>query len=81
MVFCWDDRGRLWVAENRDYESRAKGFSRDGNSRIVILEDTDRQLTLYVVGQDAVVLNKPDVQSREVTPVSVMPTELFGAAL
>ena len=22
MAFCWDDRGRLWVAENRDYESR-----------------------------------------------------------
>lgn len=42
MAFCWDDRGRLWVAENRDYESRAKGFSNDGNSRIVILEDTDR---------------------------------------
>ncbi len=41
MAFCWDDRGRLWVAENRDYESRAKGFSNDGNSRIVILEDTD----------------------------------------
>ncbi len=41
MAFCWDDRGRLWVAENRDYESRGKGFSNDGNSRIVILEDTD----------------------------------------
>ena len=22
MAFCWDDRGRLWVAENLDYESR-----------------------------------------------------------
>ena len=41
MAFCWDDRGRLWVAENRDYESRNQGFSRAGNSRIVILEDTD----------------------------------------
>ena len=41
MAFCWDDRGRLWVAENRDYESRGKGFSNDGNSRILILEDTD----------------------------------------
>ena len=27
MAFCWDDRGRLWVAENRDYESRNQGFS------------------------------------------------------
>ena len=41
MAFCWDDRGRLWVAENRDYEDRGKGFSNSGDSRIVILEDTD----------------------------------------
>ncbi len=41
MAFCWDDRGRLWVAENRDYESRVQGFSGAGNSRIVILEDTN----------------------------------------
>jgi putative membrane-bound dehydrogenase-like protein len=41
MAFCWDDRGRLWVAENRDYETRAQGFSNAGDSRIVILEDTD----------------------------------------
>ena len=41
MAFCWDDRGRLWVAENRDYETRGRGFSADGNSRILILEDTD----------------------------------------
>ncbi|HLL95607.1 MAG TPA: PVC-type heme-binding CxxCH protein [Spirosoma sp.] len=42
MAFCWDDRGRLWVAENLDYESRGHGFSKAGNSRILILEDTDR---------------------------------------
>ena len=42
MAFCWDDRGRLWVAENRDYESRVAGFSNAGNSRILILEDTNR---------------------------------------
>ena len=41
MAFCWDDRGRLWIAENRDYESRGYGFSKAGNSRILILEDTD----------------------------------------
>lgn len=41
MAFCWDDRGRLWIAENLDYESRGHGFSNDGNSRILILEDTD----------------------------------------
>ncbi|MBX2814884.1 MAG: dehydrogenase, partial [Saprospiraceae bacterium] len=42
MAFCWDDRGRLWIAENRDYESRGHGFSKYGDSRILILEDTDR---------------------------------------
>jgi putative membrane-bound dehydrogenase-like protein len=42
MAFTWDDRGRLWVAENLDYETRGRGFSNDGTSRIVILEDTDR---------------------------------------
>lgn len=41
MAFCWDDRGRLWVAENRDYETRKTGFSASGDSRILILEDTD----------------------------------------
>jgi len=42
MAFCWDDRGRLWIAENKDYESRGAGFSGSGESRILILEDTDR---------------------------------------
>ncbi|HTN07861.1 PVC-type heme-binding CxxCH protein [Agriterribacter sp.] len=41
MAFCWDDRGRMWIAENRDYESRGQGFSNSGDSRILILEDTD----------------------------------------
>ena len=42
MAFCWDDKGRLWFAENRDYETRSTGFSGSGDSRIIILEDTDR---------------------------------------
>lgn len=42
MAFCWDDRGRMWIAENRDYENRRDGFSKFGDSRILILEDTDR---------------------------------------
>ena len=41
MAFCWDHRGRLWIAENRDYESRGSGFSSYGDSRILILEDTN----------------------------------------
>ncbi len=42
MAFCWDDRGRMWIAENRDYESRGEGFSGSGDSRILIIEDTDK---------------------------------------
>ncbi len=42
MAFCWDDRGRMWIAENRDYESRGRGFANSGDSRILILEDADR---------------------------------------
>lgn len=42
MAFCWDDRGRLWIAENRDYETRQRGFANSGDSRILILEDTNR---------------------------------------
>ncbi|SDM93205.1 PVC-type heme-binding CxxCH protein [Kriegella aquimaris] len=45
IAFCWDDRGRLWVAENRDYESRVDGFSNSGDSRIIILEDTNNDGT------------------------------------
>lgn len=41
MSFCWDDAGRIWVAENRDYETRGRGFANSGDSRILILEDTD----------------------------------------
>jgi putative membrane-bound dehydrogenase-like protein len=42
MAFCWDDKGRMWIAENRDYESRGHGFSNSGDSRILILEDEDK---------------------------------------
>jgi putative membrane-bound dehydrogenase-like protein len=42
MAFAWDDRGRLWVAENNDYIGRGDGFSGAGDSRILILEDTNR---------------------------------------
>ena len=46
MAFCWDDKGRLWIAENRDYESRGHGFSNSGDSKILILEDTDKDGTI-----------------------------------
>jgi len=35
--FCFDDRGRLWVAENFSYPN----WKPEGHDRIVILEDTD----------------------------------------
>lgn len=45
FAFCFDARGRMWIAENRDYETRSHGFSNDGRSRILILEDTDQDGT------------------------------------
>jgi putative membrane-bound dehydrogenase-like protein len=45
MAMCFDAKGRIWVAENRDYETRQKGYANDGNSRILILEDTNRDGT------------------------------------
>jgi putative heme-binding domain-containing protein len=44
-----------------------------------IRSENDRQLTLKVVGQEAVVINKSEIQSREVTPVSMMPTGLLNS--
>src|SRR3954471_17666668 len=35
--FCFDDRGRLWVAENTSYPK----WQADGHDRIVIFEDSD----------------------------------------
>lgn len=40
IAFCFDDRGRMWVAENFNYQTRRQ-HSNDPVSRIQILEDTD----------------------------------------
>lgn len=40
IAFCFDDRGRLWVAENFNYQTR-KQHTDKHVSRIQILEDTD----------------------------------------
>ncbi len=40
IAFCFDDRGRLWVAENFNYRTR-RDHTDDPVSRIQILEDTD----------------------------------------
>jgi putative membrane-bound dehydrogenase-like protein len=41
MAFCWDDRGRLWIAENREFMGSGNGVTVSGESKILILEDTD----------------------------------------
>ncbi|MFK8113989.1 MAG: PVC-type heme-binding CxxCH protein, partial [Rubripirellula sp.] len=40
IAFCFDDRGRMWVAENFNYQTR-RAHTDDQVSRIQILEDTD----------------------------------------
>jgi putative heme-binding domain-containing protein len=42
-----------------------------------IIAENQRQITIRVVGQDAVVINKSSIQSREVTDVSMMPQGLL----
>jgi putative heme-binding domain-containing protein len=44
-----------------------------------VIAETDRQVTLRVVGRDNVVVSKSDIQSREATSVSMMPTGLFDS--
>ena len=40
IAFCFDDRGRMWVAENLNYRTR-RNHTNDQVSRIQIFEDTD----------------------------------------
>jgi putative heme-binding domain-containing protein len=42
-----------------------------------VISENDRQITMRVVGAEAVVINKSDIQSRETTDVSMMPPGLF----
>jgi putative heme-binding domain-containing protein len=42
-----------------------------------VASENERQITMRIVGQDAVAINKSDIQSREETPVSMMPPGLF----
>ena len=41
IAMAFDERGRLWVAENYTYAESALRFDRRLNDRVVILEDTD----------------------------------------
>ncbi|HLG39053.1 MAG TPA: c-type cytochrome, partial [Chitinophagaceae bacterium] len=42
-----------------------------------VIAENDRQLTMRVIGQDQLVLNKSDIQSRETAAVSMMPEGLL----
>lgn len=54
--------------------------TRDGRTFSgTIVAETDRQITLRVVGHDNAVIRKSDIQSREATAVSMMPTGLFDS--
>ncbi len=44
-----------------------------------VIAETDRQLTLRVVGRDNAIISKSDIQSREATSVSLMPTGLLDS--
>ena len=42
-----------------------------------IISENQRQITLRVVGQDPVLINKSSIQSKDITDVSMMPPGLF----
>jgi len=53
--------------------------SRDGRTYVGnVVAESERQITLRVVGQDAVVISKSDIQSSETTSTSMMPQGLFN---
>jgi putative heme-binding domain-containing protein len=61
------DDYRMVVITSRD------GRTYSGN----IIAENDRQITLRVIGQDQLVLNKSDIQSQETAAVSMMPEGLL----
>jgi putative heme-binding domain-containing protein len=61
------DDYKLVVVTTRD------GRTYSGN----VIGENERQLTMRMVGQEAAIINKSDIQSREVQPTSLMPIGLF----
>ena len=49
IAFCFDDRGRMWVAENLNYRTRRQ-HTNDQVSRIQIFEDTNGDGVVRSVG-------------------------------
>ena len=43
-----------------------------------VIAENQRQITMRIVGQDAVVINKSGIQTREVTTSSMMPQGLIS---
>jgi putative membrane-bound dehydrogenase-like protein len=41
IAMCWDERGRLWIAENYTYSDGKERFDLNLRDRILILEDAD----------------------------------------
>ena len=41
IAMCWDERGRLWIAENYTYSDGKERFDLNLRDRILILEDVD----------------------------------------
>ncbi|MEO1618940.1 MAG: PVC-type heme-binding CxxCH protein, partial [Planctomycetota bacterium] len=41
IAMCWDDRGRMWVAENFTYSDRKEHFDLSLRDRVLIFEDQD----------------------------------------
>ncbi len=58
---------KLMVITTRD------GRTYSGN----LASETERQVTMRIVGQEAIKINKSDIQSRETMPTSLMPIGLF----
>src|SRR5262245_21546630 len=43
IACAWDERGRLWVAENYTYAERAKRFDMNLRDRVLIFDGLDEQ--------------------------------------
>ena len=41
IAFCFDQRGRLWVLENMNYDNRRSHLSKEAKNQIQIFEDVD----------------------------------------
>ena len=61
------DDYKMVVINTRD------GRTYSGNS----IGENQRQITLRVVGQEPIIINKSSIQSKDVTEVSMMPPGLF----